>query len=147
MIKKAVSTVAIAGAALCLAAPSASAVYYSYGVLYAKEGTTTVAEGKGTHGVDFPYNAAGGHIGSRDPRPGGSPAYGEIGIRWYYGGAWWATTKLQSTRNSTSTWKDQAKYTGIPLAYDQAVTYAKACQDDTAGPDACAQSDNRNHKW
>lgn len=64
-----------------------------------------------------------------------------------YNSLWFETTKLQSTRNATSTWKDQAKYSGIPLAYDQAVTYAKACQDDTAGPDACVQSDNRNHKW
>ena len=148
LAKRLVGAGAAIGAGAVLAfGGAAEATYYVYGVLYAKEGTTTVAEGKGSHGVDFGTNAAGGHIGSRDPRPGGSPAYGQIKIVWDLLPLPPYTTTLQSSNNSTSAWVDQAKYRTLLTGSSQAKTYARACQNDTAGPDACATSDTRNHKW
>ena len=62
------NTLKVVGVAAALAVamtPSASARYYAYGTLQAYEGTRLVAEGKGSHGVDFGKDAIGGHIGSR----------------------------------------------------------------------------------
>jgi hypothetical protein len=121
-----------------MTAPSASAAYYSWGVLYAYEGSTLVAEGKGVHGTDLSVGVFGGHVTSYDPRPGGSPAFANIAY-FYYTDAGTAATggNLRGSNNYEARWKDQAKYQTLNSAYAKVGTIPKACQDDALQPDAC----------
>ena len=121
-----------------IAAPSASAAYYNWGVLYAYEGKTLVAEGKGVHGTDLAADVFGGHLGSYDPRPGGSPAFADI-LYFYYTDAGTTGTggDLRGANNYEARWKDQAKYKALNTAYAKIGTIPKACQDDSFQPDAC----------
>lgn len=119
-------------------ASSASASYKSWGPLKAYESGTFVAEGKGIHGIDTEAGVFGGHMGTRDPRPGGSPVK-----TWIYGQ--WETNDTsslwyshQSPYNYTSSWKDTAKYTQLNFGYDRVEYYSEVCQVDDGAPDDCA---------
>lgn len=143
------NTLKVVGVAAALAVamtPSASARYYAYGTLQAYEGTRLVAEGKGSHGVDFGKDAIGGHIGSRDPRPGGSPARGRIWYQ-YTGGGLSPWYNRDGGNNYTSSWVDKASYGDLNTSFDTATTYGQICQVDNLTPDDCKKSDNRNHSW
>lgn len=79
---------------------------------------TAVAQGKGVHGLDPVANVFGGHLTSRDPRPGGSPAFANIAYFYYtstgtagYGG------DLRGSNNYTSYWVDRTKYQPLNGAY------------------------------
>ena len=132
-------TAAAAATALsAVAAPSASAGYYNWGVLSAYEGSTLVAQGKGVHGTDLVADVFGGHLTSYDPRPGGSPAFANISY-FYYTDAGTAGTggNLRGANNYEARWKDQTKYQRINTAYAKIGTIPKACQHDAFQPDAC----------
>ena len=128
----------VAAVAAAVATPSASAAYYNWGVLYAYEGSTLVAQGKGVHGTDLVANVFGGHVTSYDPRPGGSPAFANIAY-FYYTDAGTAGTggNLRGANNYEARWKDQAKYQTLNTAYAKVGTIPKACQDDAFQPDDC----------
>ena len=135
------NTVIILGtlAAAALLAPSASAAYYNYGVLKAYEGSRLVAEGKGIQGIDTSAGVVGGHIGARDPRPGGSPARGRIWYqyKYYTSGASTPWYNITGSYNYTSSWVDQAKYRALNYNYEKVEHYAEACQVDAGAPDDC----------
>ena len=141
------SALAVAGAAMVAFSPNAMATYYSYGPMKAYEGSVFVAEGKGNHGVDFTNDVIGGHIGARDPRPGGSPALGKIWYQ-YSGGTVSPWYSLEGNNNYTSTWRDDPKYGNLNTGYSIAETYGQICQNDTwPARDDCTNSPSKNHKW
>ena len=129
---------AVATTVGAVAAPNASAAYYNWGVLYAYEGSTLVAQGKGLHGTDLVADVFGGHVTSYDPRPGGSPAFATISYFYYTDAGTTATgDNLRGANNYEARWKDQAKYQPLNTAYAKIGTIPKACQDDAFQPDAC----------
>ena len=146
MLTRVVMVGAVAAAGFTVMSPHALATYYSYGTLTAYEGSTRVAQGKGTHGVDFGTDAIGGHIGARDLRPGGSPAYGVI-VYAYRQPSYAGPFNVRGRNNQSSTMIDTVKYRDLDINYTMAETYSKACQHDAWGPDVCASSPLRNHKW
>jgi hypothetical protein len=147
MSLKRIATIA-AGAlvGIVLTGPTAMATYSSWGTLYAYEGSTLVAEGRGTAGVDFNLDVIGGHIRSYDPRPGGSPAYGEIGWN-YVQPSFRGANRVRGANNYTASWIDRFVTANLDTTYTQAELWGKACQDDKLGPDACRQSQDFNQKW
>ena len=141
MVRNGALSASIAVIAAMLLAPTASAAYYNYGVLKAYEDGRLVAEGKGLHGIDVGQAVVGGHIGARDPRPGGSPARGRI---WYQYktsdnvSSFWHT--VTGSYNYTSSWVDQAKYKSLSLGYAKIIHYAEICQVDDNAPDDCKRT-------
>jgi hypothetical protein len=129
-----------------LSAPSAMAGYSTWGTLRAYEGSRLVAEGKGTIGVDFTRDVVGGHVGQRDPRPGGSPAYSRIQYV-YEQPVTNGPYNLRGTNNYTSSWTDQFKAGNLNTSYTMARMNAATCQHDALGPDACRVSGDYNQKW
>ena len=128
-----------------LAAP-AVANYYNWGVLNAYEGSTLVAKGKGTVGVDFGYDVIGGHVTSYDPRPGGSPAYAKIHYAYrvpnYFG-----PLDVRGNNNYKNVWVDKFVNGNLNTSYSAAELRGEACQDDSWGPDTCKAGSWTNQKW
>lgn len=133
-----------------VAASSALAVgqYNNWGPLYAYEGSTYVAAGKGTVGVDYNLDVIGGHMTQYDPRPGGSGAYAKAEIT-YFGTYPQANsyTRVRGNNNYTAAWVDQFKTKALDLNYSSAGLVPAACQDDSLGPDACKNDHQYNYKW
>lgn len=128
-----------------LAAP-AFANYYTWGVVNAYEGSTLVAKGKGTVGVDYGLDVIGGHATSYDPRPGGSPAYAKIHYN-YTVPQFDGPRDARASNNYTAVWVDKFVNGNLNTLYSAAELRGEACQDDKLGPDACKGSAWTNQKW
>jgi hypothetical protein len=144
--KRWASALSLTAVAVGLGAPQALASYNNWGVLYAYEGSTLVAEGKGSAGVDYNLDVIGGHATSYDPRPGGSPAYAKIRYQ-YTQPALTGYYYLRAGNNYTASWRDKFVTGNLNTSYTQAELNGMACQDDDLGPDACKTGPTFNQAW
>ncbi|KRF22559.1 hypothetical protein [Phycicoccus sp. Soil802] len=145
-IKRWASVPVVCGLGLTVLAAPAFANYYNWGIVNAYEGSTLVAQGKGTVGVDYGLDVIGGHATSSDPRPGGSPAYAKIHYN-YTVPQFDGPHDARGVDNATSSWVDKFVNGNLNTQYDAAELRGEACQNDKAGPDACKGSAWTNQKW
>lgn len=145
-IKRWATVPVVCGLGLTVLAAPAFANYYNWGVVNAYEGSTLVAKGKGTVGVDYGLDVIGGHATSYDPRPGGSPAYAKIHYN-YTVPQFDGPHDARAGNNYTATWIDKFVNGNLNTVYSAAELRGEACQDDNLGPDACKGSAWTNQKW
>ncbi|GAA1745832.1 hypothetical protein GCM10009810_02950 [Nostocoides vanveenii] len=113
--------------------------------LKAYEGGRLVAEGRGWHGIDTVADRWGKQVGSRDPRPGGSPVRGKLNLHVYCDPiAGCSDRKIEGSQNFSSTWVDEARWKDLGVTPTRrGYTYGEVCQDDAwPAPDDCGYTAN-----